>query len=113
MIGSEVYHNLAKILKKKFGGDATLIGDEGGFAPPCDCARASSCVEAIEQAGYGGQVHGRARRRRLGVQGQGLAARRGGVVRPRDVGRGRGEQPVLSARCLMDFYAELIKTFPS
>merc|ERR1719473_1947841 len=36
MIGSEVYHNLAKILKKKFGGDATLIGDEGGFAPPCD-----------------------------------------------------------------------------
>ena len=33
---SQVYHNLAKILKKKFGGDATLIGDEGGFAPPCD-----------------------------------------------------------------------------
>jgi len=32
-----VYHNLQKILKKKFGGDSTLIGDEGGFAPPCDC----------------------------------------------------------------------------
>ena len=29
----QVYHTLSKILKKKFGGDATLIGDEGGFAP--------------------------------------------------------------------------------
>merc|ERR1712166_804595 len=26
-IGCEVYHHLAQILKKKFGGDATLIGD--------------------------------------------------------------------------------------
>lgn len=29
----QVYHNLAKIIKKKFGGDATLIGDEGSFEP--------------------------------------------------------------------------------
>ena len=35
-IGCEVYHTLGKIIKAKFGGDATLIGDEGGFAPPCD-----------------------------------------------------------------------------
>ena len=35
-IGAECYHNLKSIIKKKFGGDATLIGDEGGFAPPCD-----------------------------------------------------------------------------
>jgi enolase len=33
----QVYHTLKGIIKKKFGGDATLIGDEGGFAPPCDC----------------------------------------------------------------------------
>merc|ERR1711912_204870 len=26
-VGCEVYHHLAKILKAKFGGDATLIGD--------------------------------------------------------------------------------------
>ncbi|GKZ01296.1 hypothetical protein MPSEU_001080600 [Mayamaea pseudoterrestris] len=35
-IGCEVFHNLKKVIKAKFGGDATLIGDEGGFAPPCD-----------------------------------------------------------------------------
>ncbi len=46
-----MYHNLQKILKKKFGGDSTLIGDEGGFAPPCDCRSGLELVvEAIEQA---------------------------------------------------------------
>ena len=52
----QVYHNLAKILKKKFGGDATLIGDEGGFAPPCDSRSGIELVmEAIEAAGYSGK----------------------------------------------------------
>lgn len=32
-MSSDVYHNLKKMLKKKFGSDGTLIGDEGGFAP--------------------------------------------------------------------------------
>lgn len=32
--GTEVYHSLAKIIKKKYGIDATNVGDEGGFAPP-------------------------------------------------------------------------------
>merc|ERR1719440_1932157 len=35
-IGAECYHKLKGIIKKKYGGDATLIGDEGGFAPPID-----------------------------------------------------------------------------
>ena len=26
---------MKKVIKAKFGGDATLIGDEGGFTPPC------------------------------------------------------------------------------
>lgn len=30
---SETYHALKKVLKKKLGAGATLIGDEGGFAP--------------------------------------------------------------------------------
>jgi len=52
-IGAECYHNLKTILKKKFGGDATLIGDEGGFAPPCDARQGVELVmEAIEKAGY-------------------------------------------------------------
>ena len=49
----QVYHTLSKILKKKFGGDATLIGDEGGFAPPCDAEKGVELImEAIEKAGY-------------------------------------------------------------
>jgi enolase len=31
--GSEVYHHLMKIIKKKYGLNATNVGDEGGFAP--------------------------------------------------------------------------------
>jgi enolase len=52
-IGAECYHNLKGIIKKKFGGDATLIGDEGGFAPPCDARGGCELImEAIEKAGY-------------------------------------------------------------
>merc|ERR1719145_366807 len=52
-IGAECYHTLKGIIKKKFGGDATLIGDEGGFAPPCDARQGVELImEAIEKAGY-------------------------------------------------------------
>lgn len=52
-IGCECYHTLKKVIKKKFGGDATLIGDEGGFAPPCDAKQGVELVmEAIKLAGY-------------------------------------------------------------
>jgi len=32
-IGTEVYHNLKSVIKKKYGEDACNVGDEGGFAP--------------------------------------------------------------------------------
>lgn len=52
-IGCEVFHNLKKVIKSKFGGDATLIGDEGGFAPPCDVESGLQMImEATEKAGY-------------------------------------------------------------
>jgi len=52
-IGCEVFHNLKSVIKKKFGGDATLIGDEGGFAPPCDVESGlQMLMEATENAGY-------------------------------------------------------------
>mmetsp|Transcript_56944 Transcript_56944/g.68496 ORF Transcript_56944/g.68496 Transcript_56944/m.68496 type:complete len:479 (-) Transcript_56944:52-1488(-) len=55
-IGCEVYHNLGKIIKAKFGGDATLIGDEGGFAPPCDNREGCELImEAISKAGHDGK----------------------------------------------------------
>jgi len=52
-IGCEIFHNLKSVIKKKFGGDATLIGDEGGFAPPCDVESGlSMLMEATDNAGY-------------------------------------------------------------
>jgi len=53
IIGCEVFHNLKSVIKAKFGGDATLIGDEGGFAPPCDVESGlQMLMEATENAGY-------------------------------------------------------------
>ena len=53
VIGCEVFHTLKKVIKSKFGGDATLIGDEGGFAPPCDVESGlEMLMEAAEKAGY-------------------------------------------------------------
>jgi len=52
-IGCEIFHNLKKVIKGKFGGDATLIGDEGGFAPPCDVDSGLAMImEAADIAGH-------------------------------------------------------------
>lgn len=53
IIGCEVFHNLKSVIKSKFGGDATLIGDEGGFAPPCTVESGlEMLMEATDKAGY-------------------------------------------------------------
>jgi len=50
--GSEVFHTLQKVLKKR--GLNTNVGDEGGFGPdlPSNHAAIEIILEAIEQAGY-------------------------------------------------------------
>lgn len=57
-IGSEVYHTLKSVIKKKYGQDATNVGDEGGFAPNIQDNREGLELlkVAIEQAGYTGKV---------------------------------------------------------
>jgi enolase len=51
-IGSEVFHNLAKVLKAK--GMSTAVGDEGGFAPNLSSNAEALAVikEAVAKAGY-------------------------------------------------------------
>jgi len=54
-IVSECYHQLAKILKEKYGAGGILIGDEGGFAPPQITNvndRLDLMLKAVENAGY-------------------------------------------------------------
>jgi len=50
--GSEVFHNLKKILHDR--GLVTAVGDEGGFAPTFDSTEdgIETIIKAIEQAGY-------------------------------------------------------------
>lgn len=51
-MGAEVFHNLAKLLKKR--GLSTAVGDEGGFAPALDGVEDAldSICQAIKDAGY-------------------------------------------------------------
>jgi enolase len=57
-MGSEVYHVLKKVIADKYGKAATGVGDEGGFAPDIDDAEQALTLltEAIERAGYTGQI---------------------------------------------------------
>merc|ERR1719253_1479740 len=57
-MGSEVYHHLKSVIKKKYGQDACNVGDEGGFAPNilANEEGLNLVVEAIEKAGYTGKV---------------------------------------------------------
>ncbi|KAI4209077.1 MAG: hypothetical protein LQ351_007942 [Letrouitia transgressa] len=56
--GSEVYQQLKSLAKKKYGQSAGNVGDEGGVAPDIETAdeALSLITEAIEKAGYTGQV---------------------------------------------------------
>ncbi|ANQ07959.1 Enolase [Plasmodium coatneyi] len=56
--GAEVYHTLKSEIKKKYGIDATNVGDEGGFAPNILNANEALdlLVSAIKSAGYEGKV---------------------------------------------------------
>lgn len=57
-MGAEVYHSLKNVIKKKYGLDATNVGDEGGFAPSIQDNKEGLdlLMEAIESAGHKGKV---------------------------------------------------------
>ncbi|XP_017490674.1 PREDICTED: enolase-like [Rhagoletis zephyria] len=57
-MGTEVYHHLKSVIKKKYGLDATAVSDEGGFAPNIQSNKeALELVKAaIVMAGYTGRI---------------------------------------------------------
>ncbi|CCK70343.1 phosphopyruvate hydratase ENO2 KNAG_0E00750 [Huiozyma naganishii CBS 8797] len=57
-IGSEVYHNLKSLTKKRYGASAGNVGDEGGVAPNIQTAEEALdlIVDAIKAAGHDGKV---------------------------------------------------------
>uniref|UniRef100_A0AC35U8U7 Phosphopyruvate hydratase n=1 Tax=Rhabditophanes sp. KR3021 TaxID=114890 RepID=A0AC35U8U7_9BILA len=57
-MGSEVYHHLKAEIKKRYGLDATAVGDEGGFAPNIQDNKEGLDLlnTAIAKAGYEGKI---------------------------------------------------------
>lgn len=57
-MGSETYHHLKAVIKKKYGQDACNVGDEGGFAPNIlnNEEGLDLLKTAIENAGYTGRI---------------------------------------------------------
>lgn len=57
-MGAETYQHLKKVIKERFGLDATAVGDEGGFAPNIlNNKDALDLIQtAISKAGYAGRI---------------------------------------------------------
>src|SRR4029077_17290643 len=97
--GAEVYHALKSVLKKK--GLSTGLGDEGGFAPdlPHNAAALDLIAEAVQTAGYslGSDI----------VLALDVAA-----TEFFDNGTYTFEGAAKSTADLIDYYAQLIDTYP-
>jgi enolase len=97
--GIETYHMLKKLLKKKYGAQSTLLGDEGGFAPPIKSVedRLDLVMKAIKEAGYDGKI-------KLGLDSASSEFFSNGKYTIIDKKFNSAE--------LVDFYDELIKKYP-
>jgi len=98
-MGSEIFHNLKKILKS--GGNSTNVGDEGGFAPNFNsCHEAlDTIVAAIKAAGYipGDQVS-------IGLDVASSEFYKDGVY--------KFEGKSLTSDQMIEFYEKLISEYP-
>jgi enolase len=100
-MGAETFHSLKKILHKD--GLATSVGDEGGFAPNFASHEQAFkyIMKAIEEAGYepGSQIA-------LGIDAAASEFYKDGKY------HFAGENKILTARELTDYYADLAGKFP-
>ena len=100
-IGSEVFHNLKKVLNEK--GLSTGVGDEGGFAPDLNSNSEGFdlIMEAIEKSGYipGVDVM-------LGIDVAASEFYKDGKYNL------AGESRVLTTEQLIEYYEELINKYP-
>ncbi len=98
-IGSEIYHELKKILLKKYGKSAVNVGDEGGFAPPLRKVEepVELIMEAAKNLGYGKKIG-------IAIDAAATNFREGSdyVV----------EQKTHNAFELVDIYKALVKNYP-
>ena len=100
-MGSEVFHTLKKILHSN--GHITAVGDEGGFAPNLKNTKEalSLIVKAIKEAGYENKIT-------IAMD----SAASEFYNKDEKKYNLKGENKILSAHELVDFYAELVEEFP-
>jgi enolase len=101
--GVETFHHLKKVLKK--AGHSTNVGDEGGFAPNIKSHREAieAIIKAIEDAGYS---PGREIAIALDCAASEFFDPKSGKYNL------AGEERVLSAEEMIDYYADLVKKYP-
>lgn len=106
-MGTEVYHALKAILKKKYGASSTGVGDEGGFAPNLvDPSHALGLlVEAIAAAGHEGKVQ---------VAMDVAASEFATETKPPsyDLGKKCPERDLRSGEKMLELYADLCQKYP-
>jgi enolase len=99
--GAETFHALGKLLHDR--GLPTLVGDEGGYAPPLDTLDAALqlLIEAIERAGYrpGADVA-------LAIDAAATEFYRDGAYYP-----GAADKPFTSA-AMVELYADIVAKYP-
>ncbi|MDO9097322.1 MAG: phosphopyruvate hydratase [Candidatus Methanoperedens sp.] len=98
-MGSETYHTLGAILSKKYGASAVNVGYEGGFAPPLANTKDAldSIASAIEELGYEKKIT-------IGLD----AAASEFYKKGKYIIDGK----TLSSEELIEFYVDLVKTYP-
>lgn len=98
-MGAETYHTLGAILVKKYGNSAVNVGYEGGYAPPLKNTTDAldALTEAIEEAGY-------TRKITIGLDSAATEFYKDGKYKVDGKKYSGGE--------LIDFYAQLVDTYP-
>ncbi|KAJ2662402.1 phosphopyruvate hydratase [Coemansia sp. RSA 1199] len=106
-IGSEVYHKLKDVIKRKYGQDATNVGDEGGFAPNIQSSEEglSLLTEAIENAGYTGKV-------KIGMDSAASEFYKDGKYDLDFKNSESDPSTYLSTKALADLYSQYAKDYP-
>lgn len=98
-MGAETYHTLGTLLSKKYGKAAVNVGYEGGYAPPLKNTRDAldALVSAIEELGYSKKIT------------IGLDAAASEFYKNDKYNM---DGKLLSGGELMEYYEELVKTYP-
>ena len=98
-MGAETYHTLGAILVKKYGNSAVNVGYEGGYAPPLKNTTDAldALTDAIEVAGYNKKIT-------IGLDSAATEFYKDGEYKV--------DGKILSSGELIDFYAQLVDTYP-